>query len=53
MLEPGGRICLPHAATLDANRLDSLGLAVVNNVRLPSKFLTGHLPDANALDHCT
>lgn len=51
VLEPGGRICLPHAATLDDEALRGIGFEVTHSVRLPSAFLTGHVPEANASDH--
>lgn len=50
-LVPGGRIFLPHAATLDADSLAALGLALVDEQVVVSTFLVGHFPEAKARDH--
>jgi SAM-dependent methyltransferase len=51
VLAPDGSIVLPHAATLDHERLAELGLAVVDDQVIESGFLVGHLPEAKARDH--
>lgn len=50
-LRPGGRVFLPHAATLTDSQLSDLGLALVDERVMPSPFLVGHLPERNASDH--
>lgn len=51
VLRPGGRIFLPHVATLDKDSLSSLGLVLVHEQVVKSEFLVAHFPEAKAQDH--
>ena len=50
-LRPGGRIFLPHEATLTTAQLSDLGLYTADEYIVQSPFLVGHLPEPRTTDH--